>query len=55
VSNGGRVLCATAAGADLAAARAAAYSLVSGIDLDGAHYRTDIALAAAEGRATAPR
>jgi phosphoribosylamine--glycine ligase len=54
VSAGGRVLCATATGADLAAARAAAYDLVSGIDLDGAQHRTDIALAAAEGRVTVP-
>jgi phosphoribosylamine--glycine ligase len=54
VSAGGRVLCATATGADLAGARAAAYGLVSGIAMDGARYRTDIALAAAEGRVAVP-
>ena len=50
VSAGGRVLAVTATGADLAAARAAAYEKVAGIGLDGAHWRTDIALAAVEGR-----
>jgi phosphoribosylamine--glycine ligase len=49
VSAGGRVLCATATGVDLAAARAAAYALVDGIGLDGSHHRTDIALRAVEG------
>ena len=44
------MLSATATGADLAAARAAAYALVDGITLDGSHYRTDIALGAVEGR-----
>jgi phosphoribosylamine--glycine ligase len=50
VSAGGRVLSVTATGSDLAAARAAAYALVDGISLDGSHHRTDIALAAVEGR-----
>jgi phosphoribosylamine--glycine ligase len=50
VSAGGRVLSATATGADLAAARAAAYALVEGISLEGSHHRTDIALGAVEGR-----
>ena len=50
VSSGGRVLSATATGADLAAARAAAYALVDGITLEGSHHRTDIALGAVEGR-----
>jgi phosphoribosylamine---glycine ligase len=54
VSAGGRVLACTATGADLAAARAAAYALVDGVRLDGAHYRHDIALAAVEGRITIP-
>jgi phosphoribosylamine--glycine ligase len=45
VSAGGRVLACTATGPDLATARAAAYSLVDGIALDGAHHRTDIAAA----------
>ncbi|GAB7049452.1 phosphoribosylamine--glycine ligase [Catenuloplanes indicus] len=52
VSSGGRVVCATATGADLAAARTAAYALVEGIELAGSHHRTDIALAAAERRVT---
>jgi phosphoribosylamine--glycine ligase len=47
VSAGGRVLACTATGPDLATARARAYRLVEGIDLDGAHYRTDIALGVA--------
>jgi phosphoribosylamine--glycine ligase len=46
VSNGGRVLCATAVGPTLAAARSAAYELVSGVQLAGAQYRSDIALRA---------
>ncbi|GAA3344097.1 phosphoribosylamine--glycine ligase [Amorphoplanes nipponensis] len=50
VSAGGRVLSATATGADLAAARAAAYALVEGIELAGSHHRADIALSAVEGR-----
>ncbi|MDQ1660845.1 MAG: phosphoribosylamine---glycine ligase [Blastococcus sp.] len=50
VSAGGRVLAVTAMGADLGAARAAAYEKVAGIGLEGAHWRTDIALAAVEGR-----
>jgi phosphoribosylamine--glycine ligase len=49
VSAGGRVLACTATGPDLATARSAAYSIVDGIALDGAHHRTDIALAAAGG------
>ncbi|HET9518507.1 MAG TPA: phosphoribosylamine--glycine ligase [Actinoplanes sp.] len=49
VSAGGRVLCATATGADLAAAREAAYALVDGITLAGSHHRTDIALGAVNG------
>ena len=52
VSAGGRVVCATATGADLAAAREAAYALVGGVRLDGSLHRTDIALAAVEGRIT---
>ncbi|MFI7430219.1 phosphoribosylamine--glycine ligase [Micromonospora sp. NPDC049836] len=53
-SAGGRVLCATATGPDLAAARQAAYALVSGIELAGAQHRTDIAAAAADGRISLP-
>jgi phosphoribosylamine--glycine ligase len=55
LSAGGRVLCCTGAGVDLAAARAAAYALVDGVALDGEQHRTDIALAAAEGRVQIPR
>ncbi|MFY1696843.1 phosphoribosylamine--glycine ligase [Solwaraspora sp. WMMA2101] len=54
VSAGGRVLAATATGADLAEARAAAYRLLGGIGLAGGHFRRDIGLAAAEGRITLP-
>jgi phosphoribosylamine--glycine ligase len=52
VSAGGRVLCATATGPDLAAAREAAYALVDGITLAGSHHRTDIALGAVQGTIT---
>ena len=44
--------CVAALGPDLAAAREAAYALVDGVRLDGAQYRTDIGLAAVEGRIT---
>ncbi|GAA2652429.1 phosphoribosylamine--glycine ligase [Paractinoplanes durhamensis] len=50
ISAGGRVLSVTTVGTDLAAARAAAYALIDNIHLDGAQYRTDIALTALEGR-----
>ncbi|MGY1917121.1 phosphoribosylamine--glycine ligase [Blastococcus sp. SYSU DS0973] len=52
VSAGGRVLAVTAVGDDLAAARQAAYERVAGVRLADAHWRTDIALAAVEGRIT---
>jgi phosphoribosylamine--glycine ligase len=39
-------------GADLDAARAAAYAIVSSIRLPGSHFRTDIGQAAAEGKIT---
>ena len=42
VTDGGRVLCATALGADIAAAQAAAYDLVAGICWEGMYYRRDI-------------
>ncbi|MEH1014899.1 phosphoribosylamine--glycine ligase [Micromonospora sp. CPCC 206060] len=54
VSAGGRVICATATGADLAAARDAAYALVDGVRLDGSHHRRDIAAAAVDGRIEIP-
>ncbi len=50
VSAGGRVLSVVGTGADLTAARADAYRLLSSIRLPGSHFRTDIALAAADGR-----
>ena len=53
VTAGGRVLAVTAVGADLDEARARAYTGVDAIAFDGAQHRTDIALAAAEGRVTA--
>jgi len=52
VSAGGRVLCCTATGPDLAAARRAAYALVDGVTLDGAQVRPDIALRAIDGEVT---
>jgi phosphoribosylamine--glycine ligase len=50
VSAGGRVLAVTAVGPDLAAARQTAYERVAGVRLAGAHWRTDIALAAVTSR-----
>lgn len=50
VSSGGRVLSVVGTGADLAAAREAAYAVMDGVRLPGGHFRTDIGLAAAEGR-----
>jgi phosphoribosylamine---glycine ligase len=54
VSSGGRVLAVTATGPDLAAARQAAYERVARVRLADAHWRTDIALAAVEGRIAVP-
>ncbi|MCW2537391.1 MAG: purD [Modestobacter sp.] len=53
-SAGGRVLAVTAVGADLAAARQAAYERVAAVWLADAHWRTDIGLAAVEGRIVVP-
>jgi phosphoribosylamine--glycine ligase len=50
VSSGGRVLSVVGTGADLEAARDAAYTLAKSIRLPGSHFRSDIGLAAAEGR-----
>lgn len=50
VSTGGRVLSVVGTGEDLAAAREAAYQKINSIRLPGGHFRTDVALAAAEGR-----
>jgi phosphoribosylamine--glycine ligase len=49
VSSGGRVLSVVGTGADLAAARADAYSIVASVRLPGSHFRSDIALAAERG------
>ncbi|CAN5519224.1 phosphoribosylamine--glycine ligase [soil metagenome] len=50
VSAGGRVLAVVGTGPDLRAARADAYEKVASIRLPGSHFRTDIGLAAADGR-----
>jgi phosphoribosylamine---glycine ligase len=50
VSSGGRVLSVVGTGADLSAARRAAYDLLGSIRLPGGFFRSDIALAAAEGK-----
>ncbi|MCW2511470.1 MAG: phosphoribosylamine--glycine ligase [Mycobacterium sp.] len=50
MSSGGRVLSVVGTGTDLTAAREAAYAIMSEIRLPGSHFRTDIGLAAAEGR-----
>ncbi|MBV8966102.1 MAG: phosphoribosylamine--glycine ligase [Mycobacteriaceae bacterium] len=50
VSTGGRVLSVVGTGPDLDAARSAAYQSIESIRLPGSHYRTDIGLAAAQGR-----
>jgi phosphoribosylamine--glycine ligase len=50
VSSGGRVLSVVGTGPDLSSARAAAYELTKSIRLPGSHFRSDIGLAAAEGR-----
>jgi phosphoribosylamine--glycine ligase len=55
VSSGGRVLSVVGTGPDLTAARDTAYGLMSSIRLPGSHFRTDIGLAAAEGRLSLPQ
>lgn len=50
VSSGGRVLSVVGTGKDLQAARADAYAKIEAVRLPGSHFRTDIGLAAAEGR-----
>jgi phosphoribosylamine---glycine ligase len=52
VSSGGRVLSVVGTGSDLTAAREAAYTLMKSVRLPGSHFRSDIGLAAAEGRIT---
>ncbi|GAA0724598.1 phosphoribosylamine--glycine ligase [Dactylosporangium roseum] len=54
VTNGGRVLTCTALGGTLDDARRSAYQLVHGVRFEGAQFRTDIALAAAENRVSVP-
>jgi phosphoribosylamine--glycine ligase len=50
VSSGGRVLSIVGTGPDLDSARSGAYGVMGSIRLPGSHFRTDIGLAAAEGR-----
>ena len=54
VSAGGRVLSVVGTGADLAAARDAAYARAGSGRPAGRHHRTDIALRAAEGHVEVP-
>ncbi|MBY6365273.1 phosphoribosylamine--glycine ligase [Rhodococcoides corynebacterioides] len=54
VSAGGRVLGVVGVGDDLAAARADAYDVLSRVSLPGSHFRSDIGLAATEGRISIP-
>jgi phosphoribosylamine--glycine ligase len=54
VSSGGRVLSVTAVGSGLGAARGRAYDGVAAVRLRGAHWRTDIARAAAAGEVRLP-
>lgn len=54
ISAGGRVLAIVGQGANLAEARKNAYDRLAGIKLPGGHFRSDIALAAEEGRITIP-
>ena len=54
MSAGGRVLNVIGRGATLEEARAKAYAELETIDLPGGHYRSDIGLAAVEGRIAIP-
>jgi phosphoribosylamine--glycine ligase len=54
VSAGGRVLSCTGFGGTLAAARDAAYALVSQVQMRGSHHRTDIAARAIAGEIVLP-
>ncbi|MFC9993306.1 phosphoribosylamine--glycine ligase [Nocardia sp. NPDC127526] len=54
VSAGGRVLAIVGQGADLEEARKNAYDRLATVKLPGGHFRTDIALAATEGRISVP-
>ena len=48
IATGGRVLSVVAVGADFGTARSRAYEALALIELEGSHYRTDIALRVAE-------
>ena len=54
LSHGGRVLSVVAPGDDLTQARERVYAAIERIDLRGSQYRSDIALAAAQGRVRTP-
>lgn len=54
VSSGGRVLSVVGVAEDLAGARADAYAAMERVHLPGGHFRSDIGLAAAEGRISVP-
>jgi phosphoribosylamine--glycine ligase len=54
VTAGGRVLSVVATGSSLAEARAHVYEAVNQVEFRGRHFRTDIALAAAEDRIHIP-
>jgi phosphoribosylamine--glycine ligase len=54
LSAGGRVLSVVGTGPDLHQAREDAYRRIAGVHLTGSHHRTDIALAAVEGRIRVP-
>ncbi len=54
VASGGRVLSVTAAGDTLQQARERAYEGVAAVSLRGGHWRSDVALAAVEGRVRVP-
>ncbi|WP_416652176.1 phosphoribosylamine--glycine ligase [Candidatus Pseudothioglobus sp. Uisw_086] len=48
-SNGGRVLCATALGADIKEAQEKAYRLINSVSWEGGYFRTDIGFKGIEG------
>lgn len=50
VSSGGRVVSVVGTGPDLAAARSAAYDIIGSIKLPGSHFRSDIGIAAEQGK-----
>ena len=50
VSSGGRVLTVTGIGKNLSEARESAYGTISKIHCENSFYRSDIALAASEGK-----